>query len=89
MKGFPTRAHVEALRKQYPKGTKVRMIRMADDPHPVPVGMVGEVTFVDDIGSVFTRWQNGSGLAFIPGEDAVEIITEEEYTKGTVEHEDD
>ena len=82
MTGFPTRAQVEAIRAQYPKGTKVRMIRMADDPRPVPAGMVGEVTFVDDIGSVFTRWQNGSGLAFIPGDDAVEIISDEEYAKG-------
>ena len=82
MTGFPTRTQVESLRKQYPAGTKVRMIRMADDPHPVPVGMVGEVTFVDDVGSVFTRWQNGSGLAFIPNEDAVEIISDEEYAKG-------
>ena len=82
MSGLPTRAQVERIRKQYPKGTKVRMIRMADDPHPVPAGMVGEVTFVDDIGSVFTRWQNGSGLAFIPNEDAVEIISDEEYAEG-------
>ena len=74
MKGFPSSEEVERIRKQYPPGTKVRLVEMRDDPYPVPVGTEGEVKSVDDAGSVFTRWSNGSGLAFIPGHDIVEII---------------
>lgn len=28
----------------------------------MPAGLKGKVTFVDDIGQVFVKWQNGSGL---------------------------
>ena len=82
MTGLPTRAQVERIRKQYPKGTKVRLNSMPEDPRPIPAGTVGSVQFVDDIGSVFTNWTNGSGRAFIPGTDSVSIITEEEYVNG-------
>ena len=77
MKGFPTRAQVEAIRAQYPKGTKVRMIRMADDPNPIAPGTIGEVEFVDDIGQAHTTWQDNRSLAFIPGVDTVEVIGSE------------
>ena len=74
MKGFPTRAQVESLRKQYPKGTKIRMIHMTDPYDPIPKGTVGTVAYDDDAGSVHMKWQNGRTLAFIPGEDYAEII---------------
>ncbi len=74
MLGFPTRAQVESLRKQYPAGTKVRMIHMTDPYDPIPKGTVGTVAYVDDAGSVHMKWENGRTLAFSPGEDAVEII---------------
>lgn len=76
MKGLPTRAQVESIRAQYPKGTKVRMIHMTDPYSPIPTGTVGTVTCVDDAGSVHMAWENGSTLAFIPGEDSVEIVKE-------------
>ena len=74
MTGLPTRAQVERIRKQYPVGTKVRMIHMTDPYDPIPKGTVGTVAYVDDAGSVHMKWQNGRTLAFIPGEDTVEII---------------
>ncbi len=74
MTGLPTRAQVESIRRQYPVGTKVRLIHMTDPYDPVPEGTVGTVTYVDDAGSVHMNWENGRTLAFIPGEDAVEII---------------
>ena len=74
MKGLPTRAQVETIRKQYPVGTKVRMIRMEEDRNPILPGTVGTVAYVDDAGSVHMKWENGRTLAFIPGEDSVEII---------------
>lgn len=82
MTGLPTRAQVESIRKQYPKGTKVRMIRMADDPNPIAPGAIGEVDFVDDSGQAHTTWRDGRTLAFIPYVDSVAIISDEEYAKG-------
>lgn len=74
MTGLPTRAQVERIRKQYPVGTKVRMLHMTDPFEPIASGTVGTVAYVDDAGSVHMKWQNGRTLAFIPGEDTVEII---------------
>ena len=74
MTGLPTRAQVERIRKQYPAGTKVRMIRMEEDRNPIQPGTVGTVAYVDDAGSVHMKWENGRTLAFIPGIDSVEII---------------
>ena len=74
MTGLPTRAQVERIRNQYPVGTKVRMIHMTDPYNPISKGTVGTVAYVDDAGSVHMKWENGRMLAFIPGEDSVEII---------------
>lgn len=67
---FPNEKQLEKIRREYPVGTKVRLVSMCDEQAP-PVGTIGEIEFVDDAGSVHTRWQNGSGLAFIPDVDKV------------------
>lgn len=67
---FPNEKELEKIRQEYPVGTKVKLIHM-DDKQAPPAGTIGEVVFVDDIGSVHTRWKNGSGLAFIPDVDEV------------------
>ncbi|MCD7810308.1 MAG: DUF4314 domain-containing protein [Ruminococcus sp.] len=70
---FPNKDQIEKIRQEYPVGTKVRLIEM-DDKQAPPVGTVGVVEFVDDIGSVHTHWENGSGLAFIPEIDMVQKL---------------
>lgn len=47
---FIKREIVEQLRKHYPAGTRVRLVRM-DDVQAPPIGMLGTVIGVDDIGS--------------------------------------
>lgn len=64
---------VEYLRKQYPKGTKVELLEM-DDVQAPPVGTVGTVYGVDDLGSLLVRWENGSSLSVIDGVDRVKKI---------------
>jgi len=66
---------VEALRKQYPVGTRVRLVRMEDIQAP-PVGTKGTVKGVDDIGSILVSWDNGSSLNVVYGEDEIEIVSE-------------
>ena len=70
---FPNRETVERVRKAYPAGTRVRLLQM-EDPQAPPVGTKGTVLAVDDAGSLLMRWDNGSGLNVVFGEDRVEII---------------
>ena len=67
---FPNREIVEALRREYPAGTRVELIAM-DDPKAPPLGTCGTVEGVDDTGSLLVRWDNGSGLNVIFGVDRV------------------
>ena len=61
-------AEIEMLRKIYPKGTLIILDHM-DDVQAPPTGTKGKVTHVDDIGQIHVAWENGCGLALIPGED--------------------
>ena len=40
-----------------------------DDPQAPPTGTFGTVLGVDDTGSIMVRWDNGSGLNVVYGED--------------------
>ena len=75
MNGFPSRAIVEMLRREYPAGTRVRLVRM-DDVQAPPAGTMGTVRGVDDIGSIMVSWDNGSGLSVAYGEDCCEVVSD-------------
>ncbi|MEG0127159.1 MAG: DUF4314 domain-containing protein [Clostridia bacterium] len=65
---FPAKQTVEAVRKQYPPGTRVELVRM-DDPQAPPVGTIGVVLGVDDTASLLVSWSNGSSLNVVYGVD--------------------
>ena len=67
---FPSRETVERVRREYPAGTRVELLRMEDVQAP-PVGTLGTVLGMDDTGSLLMRWDNGSGLNAVYGEDLV------------------
>ena len=67
---FPSRETVERVRREYPAGTRVELLRMEDVQAP-PIGTLGTVLAVDDTASLIMRWDNGSGLNVVYGEDAV------------------
>ena len=73
---FPSKSYLEQLRKQYPKGTKLQMITMRNEKYPVPSGTIGEVTHIDDAGSIHMRCENGSSLALIPEIDSFQTVSE-------------
>ena len=70
---FPNRETVERVRREYPAGTRVELLRM-DDVQAPPIGTKGTVTGVDDTASIMVAWDNGSSLHVIYGEDKVRRI---------------
>ena len=70
---FPSKTVIERLREEYPAGARVELVSM-DDPQAPPAGTKGTVYAVDDTSSLCVRWDNGSGLNVIYGEDVVKKI---------------
>ena len=65
---FPPKEIVERLRREFPTGTRVQLVKM-DDVQAPPIGTLGTVQGVDDIGSILVAWDTGSGLSVAYGED--------------------
>lgn len=74
---LPSEKKVERIRKNYPAGCRVELVKM-DDVQAPPVGTRGTVLGVDDTGSLLMRWDTGSGLNVIFDEDIVKKIAESE-----------
>ena len=70
---FPSRQIIEKLRAEYPAGTRVELVKM-DDIQAPSVGTRGTVIGVDDIGSIMVKWDNGSSLHIVYGEDVCKKI---------------
>lgn len=70
---FPSKEIVESVRKRYPVGCRVELVQM-DDVQAPPAGTKGTVIGVDDTGSLLMRWDNGSGLNVVYGEDIVRKV---------------
>ncbi|MDU2219796.1 DUF4314 domain-containing protein [Finegoldia magna] len=68
-----SREIIEKLKEIYPVRARVKLIKMEDVQAP-PVGTLGTVYGVDDIGSVLVKWDNGSTLNVIFREDIIEKI---------------
>ena len=67
-------AALAALREEYPTGTRVELVQMDDFQAP-PIGTLGTVRGVDDMGSILVRWDNGSGLNVVYGEDVCRKVS--------------
>ena len=68
---------VENIRNRYPKGTRVKLMCM-DDIQAPPIGTLGTVKCVDDIGTIHVKWDNGSGLGVVYGIDSCMKVEEGE-----------
>ena len=66
---------LEQLRRDYPIGSRVKLIRMEDQQAP-PIGTLGTVIGLDDIGSIMVSWDNGSSLSVVYGEDLCRKVTD-------------
>ena len=76
MFGFPSKEIVERLRAEYPEGTRVELVHMNDMYSRLVPGDKGTVRCVDDAGTIFVRWDCGSGLGIAYGEDSCRKINE-------------
>ena len=59
---------VAEVRRAYPRGARVRLVRMNDVQAP-PIGTLGTVDRIDTIGTIHVKWDNGSTLGVLHGED--------------------
>jgi hypothetical protein len=65
---------IKKIKENYPKGTKVRAIKL-DDPYvSINKGDEGIVDSVDDMGTVHILWDKGFRLGAVLGVDEVEKI---------------
>ena len=68
------RKMVDFIKEQYPPGTRIWLNSMEDPYAPIAPGTEGEVDFVDDIGTIHMRWDNGRTLGIAPGEDSFTVL---------------
>ncbi len=63
------------LREKYTVGTRVELVHMRD-PYNTALtpGAKGTVVAVDDIGTIHVRWDCGSSLGIVYGEDVCSKI---------------
>lgn len=59
----------DEVQEKYPAGTRIRLIKMIDDPQPIKEGSCGTVRGADDIGNLLMCWDDGRSLSLIPGVD--------------------
>ncbi len=71
----------ERHRETYPPGTRLELIDMNDPYAPMPAGTRGTVQYVDDIGQIGMKWDNGRSLSIVPSKDSFRKLTEEELAE--------
>ena len=71
---FPNRGIVECIKRKQPAGARVELIEMSDPYRVMLEGLQGTVICVDDTGTIHVRWDNGSSLGVVYGEDRCKRI---------------
>lgn len=74
---FMSREKVEAIKNNYPEGTRVELNYMDDPYAKLKKGDQGNVMFTDDAGTVHVQWDSGSTLGVIPGIDSFYVVPEQ------------
>lgn len=69
-----TTAEVRAIKKAYRKGTRLECIEDTDHYHPIDPGTRGSVEAVDDMGTIYIRWDDGRRSGMVADRDKFRII---------------
>lgn len=56
-------------------GKRVRLVRTSDPYTQLKPGDEGTAQFADDMGTLSVRWDSGSSLGLVPGEDRWEVLS--------------
>lgn len=72
---IPTKEQLKKIKNDFPVGCHVKLIKMNDEQAPNP-GTKGIVSYIDDIGTIFVNWENGSSLGVVFKEDIIERLEE-------------
>ena len=75
------RRFAQRMKDNYPPGTRILLLQMGDDPHPIEAETRGTVVGVDDIGTLHCHFDNDRQLGIVPGEDTFRKLTEEELAE--------
>jgi hypothetical protein len=65
------------LAMKWPKGSRVELVHTSDPYTNLQPGDRGTVVFVDDLGTLFVNWDNGSSLGMVPGQDQYRVVEDE------------
>ena len=74
MNKMPSKMQIEMLRECYPKGMRVQLDRMYDDPYPIQPGTKGTVEGIDDYGHLMMKWDNGRTPSLVWDKDSFHKI---------------
>lgn len=71
----------QGIKQRYPKGTKVCLGYM-DGEKGMPSGLLGTVSFVDDIGQIHVSWENGRSLPLNTDVDSFRVVSRPKKERG-------
>lgn len=71
---YPSREYIEHLREKHPVGSRIQLDELSDPYSKLKSGEAGNLLFIDDIGTYHVKWDNGSALGLVPGEDRFSIL---------------
>ena len=75
------RRFAQRMKDNYPPGTRIMLLQMGDDPHPIEPNTRGTVEVVDDMGTLHCIFDNGRQLGIVPGEDNFRRLTDQELAE--------
>lgn len=76
-----SRQMAKRYKEAYLPGTRIMLLSMGNDPHPIEPDTRGTVKVVDDVGTLHCDFDNGRSLGIVPGEDSFRKLTQEELAE--------